>query len=92
MSLETVGDWAAKTNVTEGYLRRMWSECMTFPPKHVLFLYNIYKRALSYYNSLYLSKINDSETPASQPDQMKHRRLINYYLQNKREFDAFRDN
>jgi hypothetical protein len=92
MSLETVGDWATKTNVTEGYLRRMWSECMTFPPKHVLFLYNIYKRALSYYNSLYLSKINDSETPASQPDQMKHRRLINYYLQNKRELDAFRDN
>lgn len=88
---ESVTEWAAKAHITDSYLRKLWNDSTTFPPKHILFLYKIYKNAFSYYNSLYLSEISDSQTPLPAPDQIEHRRLINYYLQNKRELDAIRD-
>jgi CheY-like chemotaxis protein len=88
---ESVTEWANKAHITDAYLRKLLSESTTFPPKHILFLYKIYKNAFSYYDSLYLSEICDSQKSLPAPDQMDHRRLINYYLQNKRELDAIRD-
>lgn len=88
---ETVSDWAAQANITDAYLRRIWSECMAFPPKHILFLYTVYKKAFEFYNTLYLSEVNSSGKHPPVPDQMEHRRVMNYYLLNKRELDGIRD-
>ncbi len=88
---ESVSDWAAKANITDTYLRRLWSECYAFPPKHVLFLYKTHKQAFTYFNTVYLQKISNIQMHAPLPDQAEYRRIRNYYLQNKYELDAIRD-
>ncbi len=88
---ESVSDWAIKANITDTYLRRLWSDCYAFPPKHVLFLYRIYKQAFAYFDAHYLNKICNVQINITEPDQEEYRRIKNYYLQSKNELDLLRD-
>lgn len=89
---ESVSDWANLLCITDAYLRKLWSDCFSFSPKHVLFLYSLYKKAFDYYNAVLLTHIGEkSTTQIVNPDVIEHRRTMNYYLQNKEMLDAIRD-
>lgn len=89
---EAVSDWAVLANISDAYLRKLWNECFTISPKHVLFLYKIYKQAFEYFNAIYLSDISGCKLSQSNyPDMTEHRRMMNYYMQNKEKLDAIRD-
>jgi CheY-like chemotaxis protein len=87
---EMVSEWATKSNITDAYLRRLWSECFTFSPKHVLFLYKAYKSAFSYLNAQYLSEINNV-AHVQKIDTSAYHRLESYYLQNRKTLETVRD-
>lgn len=82
---ETVAEWAAHVRVTESYLRRLWTESFSVPPKHVLFIYRLYKNALDYCNSEYLSGFLDSIN-LPKVDNEEYRRTISYYQENQTTF------
>lgn len=88
---ESVSEWAAKANVTDSYLRKIWGECTSSSPKMLLFLYKMYKSAFEWFNALCIAELNNTSLPVSEPDTCEHRRIIQYYLQNKDELDGIRD-
>lgn len=88
---ESVSAWAAKANISDTYLRRLWSECYAIPPKHILFLYKTYKQAFTYFDAHYINEINNTQISITEPDQEEYRRVKNYYIQNKYDLDLIRD-
>ena len=88
---ENVSDWAGKGNITDTYLRKLWMDCFTVSPKHILFIYKLYKYALSWFNDRYISEVNDGDRRLSAYNFPGHQQLLNYYLINKRVLDGIRD-
>ncbi len=88
---ESVSDWAAKTNVTDSYLRKIWGECTSSSPKMLLFLYKMYKWAFEWYDSVCIADLNNTPLSISEPDSGEHRKMIQYYLHNKNELDMIKD-
>jgi CheY-like chemotaxis protein len=88
---DSVSDWASQAKITDGYLRRVWNDCFTIAPKHLLFLYRFYRFAFTYYNTLFLSSVSDTIEAPSAPDSNEHRNLVSYYLLNRKELDPIRD-
>ena len=88
---ESVSEWAMEANITDAYLRKLWNDCYTFPPKHVLFMYRVYKSAFAYYNALYNSEINETDPFLPNIDSAEQNRQMQYYMQNKSMLDGIRD-
>lgn len=72
---ESVSEWAANVNISESYLRKLWSECFTTSPKYMLAKYKMYYHALRYHNAAYLAENNQEEIPVipkSQISEFRH--------------------
>jgi CheY-like chemotaxis protein len=86
---ESVTEWAAKVNITDTYLRKLWSDCFMFSPKYMLVLYRMYYHAFHYHNELYLSELRNEPAPQlSATEFTLYRHLGVYYQKNRNECDA----
>ena len=87
-----VSDWANRVGITDTYLRKLWSEHYFLTPKHVLFLYKLYKDVYDYYNEMYLAELNKrAMNKIAYCDGTEWGQRIGYYLLHKNEFAAIRD-
>jgi hypothetical protein len=84
-------DWASKVNVTDSYLRKIWGECTSSSPKMLLFIYKMYKLAFEWHDNTCIAELNNIPLSTGEPDTGEHRKIIQYYLQNKDELDGIRD-
>jgi CheY-like chemotaxis protein len=88
---DNVSDWAQKAGITDTYLRKLLTECYSFPPKHVLFIYKFYKDALDYFNKRYLAELDESEPSRININLSECQRQVSYFLQNRKALEAIRD-
>ena len=87
-----VSDWANRVGITDTYLRKLWSEHYFLTPKHVLFLYKLYRDVYDYYNEMYLAELNKRDmNKTAYCDGTEWGQRIGYYLLHKNEFTVIRD-
>jgi CheY-like chemotaxis protein len=89
---ENVAQWANLVGVTDAYLRKMWSEYYMVSPKHILFMFKLYRDVFDYYSKSYLAKINGGEQDEIVFKEAEWRPRICYYLVNKNTFTAIVNN
>jgi len=82
-----VSDWGRKAGIHASYLRRLWNDCYNASPKKVLFLYQLFNKALRYHNGLFLSSFDKAEFTFDIGDRKEYRQKKTYYLQNKEELE-----
>jgi CheY-like chemotaxis protein len=89
---ETVSEWATLASISDTYIRKLWAECFTYPPKYILFLYRMYKYSFRFHDAEYVADLNGTESPDLPTDLVEQfKQMIKYYLQNKSELDLIRD-
>jgi CheY-like chemotaxis protein len=89
---ESVTEWAALAAISDTYLRKIWAECFTYPPKLVLFLYKMYKYSFEHHNAEYIAELNGVfPSPCTSSLVAQYKQMIKYYLQNKNELDMIRN-
>lgn len=82
---ENVSEWAHKAGITDAYLRRLWTTCLSRHPKHVLFMYRLYKNAFEYFTEIYLANTAYQKPCLSGIDMSASKQWMEYYLLNIRE-------
>jgi hypothetical protein len=86
---ETVSDWGRAAQISPAYMRRLWSECASISPKHLLFLYRLYREAFQFFNAAYIEELDEEDSSSQKGSSTEHRRLMQYYLDNKELFERF---
>jgi|GEM_PF-1118601 len=79
---ENVSEWAHRAGITDAYLRRLWTDCYSRHPKHVLFMYRLYKNAFEYFTEIFLANQNEQEPRLSGIDKNASKQWMEYYLLN----------
>jgi CheY-like chemotaxis protein len=78
---ESVSDWAARVNISDTYLRKLWGECFTDSPKLMLLKYKVYYNAFVYHNAMYLAELNGYAPPVISKDQYSEfRHLVKSFI------------
>lgn len=81
---KSVNEWAAKANITPKYLRILWKECCGHQPKHVLFMYELYKNAFEYYNTILQEEATKCVIPIQRKQTiLEYTNQMTYYTKNK---------
>jgi CheY-like chemotaxis protein len=89
---ETVSEWAAMASISDTYIRKLWAECFTYPPKYILFLYRMYKYSFRFHDAGYIADLMGTEPPAISFEFIEqYKQMIKYYMQNKVDLDLIRD-
>lgn len=89
---ETVSEWAAMASISDTYIRKLWAECFTYPPKYILFLYRMYKYSFRFHDATYIADLMGTEPPEISLALIEqYKQMIKYYMQNKVELDLIRD-
>lgn len=89
---ETISEWAMRASISDTYIRKIWAECFTYPPKYILFLYRMYKYSFRFHDATYVADLNGTELPDLSSEQVEqYKQMVKYYLQNKAELDQIRD-
>jgi CheY-like chemotaxis protein len=88
---ETISEWAAMASISDTYIRKLWAECFTYPPKYVLFLYRMYKYSFRFHDAEYIADLMGTEPPEISLEFIeRYKQMIKYYMQNKTELDEIR--
>lgn len=89
---ESVSEWATLASISDTYIRKIWAECFTYPPKYMLFLYRMYKYSFRFHDARYVADLMGTDFPEVSSEIVEqYKQMIKYYLQNKSELDQIRD-
>ena len=87
-----VVDWANKVGITDTYLRKMWADFCCTSPKHLLFIYKLYKDVFDLCNRQVLSYLNENNLENTNFDETEWRQRISYYLIHRNTLNKIREN